>query len=104
MDIKQLSSSDLPGIDEAKFAEWKSLRTKADRDVNIAFVLGCVAGALSPLLDPDWLGLVALIVFVIAEIALYRATHKRLRQLARELKMTDRLKALERGKPKAADL
>jgi len=45
-----------------------------------------------------------LIVFVIAEIALYRATHKRLRQLAGELGMSDRLKALERGKPKAAGL
>jgi len=104
MDIKKLSSSDFPGIDEAKFSEWKSLRIKADRDVNIAFVLGCIAGILSPLIDPDRLGLVVLGVFVIAEIGLYRATHRRLRRLARELKMSDRLKDLERGKPKAAEL
>jgi hypothetical protein len=104
MDIKQLSSSDFPGIDEAKFSEWKSLRIKADRDVNIAFVLGCIAGVLSPLINPDRLGLAALAVFVMAEFVIYRATHKRLRRLAGELRMSDRLKALERGAPKAAEL
>jgi len=99
MDIKRLSSSDLPGIDKARFNEWKSLRIKADRDVNIAVAVWCAAGVLSPLIKPSGLGLAALAAFAIAEIGLYRATHGRLRRLAGELRMSERLKALERGQP-----
>ncbi len=96
MNVKRLVASDFPGIDAAKFDEWKSLRIKADRDVNIAVAVWCAAGVLSPLIKPSGLGLAALAAFAIAEIGLYRATHGRLRRLSKELGMPDRLKALER--------
>jgi hypothetical protein len=38
--IKELTASDFPGIDEAKFNEWKALKIKKNRERRIAFYIG----------------------------------------------------------------
>ena len=40
MNIKELTASDFPGIDEAKFNEWKALKIKKNRERRIVFYIG----------------------------------------------------------------
>jgi len=105
--IKDLTVSDFPGIDEAKFNEWKALKIKRNREQRIVFYIG--GGILLILLilslltaNPMFL-LIFLILFMIDDLGLilyliYRRRYKHLRQLGKELKMSKRLRAKKEGR------
>jgi cobalamin biosynthesis protein CobD/CbiB len=107
MNVKNLTASDFPGIDEAKFNEWKALKIKRNREQRIVFYIG--AGILLILLilslltaNPKLL-LIFLILFIIDDWAgliflSYRRRYKHLRQIGKELKMSDRLRAKKQGR------
>lgn len=104
--IGDLTASDFPGIDEAKFNEWKALKIKKNREQRIVFYIG--VGILLILLilslltaNPIFL-LIFLILFIIDDvliflILIYRRRYKHLRQLGKELKMSGRLRAKKKG-------
>ena len=106
MDVKNLTASDFRGIDEAKFNEWKALKIKRNREQRIVFYIG--VGILLILLilslltaKPTFL-LIFLIFFIIDDWAAliyvsYRRRYKHLRQLGKELKMSERLRAKKKG-------
>jgi len=107
MNIKELTASDFPGIDEAKFNEWKALKIKRNREQRIVFYIG--VGILLILLilslltaKPTFL-LIFLIFLIIDDWAVLiyiscRRRYKHLRQLGKELKMSDRLRAKKEGR------
>ena len=104
--LKDLNASDFPGIDEAKFNEWKALRLKMSRERRIVFYIG--VGILIVLLivslltaHPELL-LIFLIFLIIDDWAVliylsYRKRYRPVRQLGKELKMSARLKARRKG-------
>lgn len=102
--IEDLAASDFPGIDEAKFNEWKALKIKKEREQRIVLSIG--VGILLILTVLTGKPLYALIavglfmgLFVIEEAYLvYRLRYRRLRQLGEELKMSGRLKAKRKGR------
>ena len=102
MNVKNLSASDFPGIDEAKFNEWKTLKIKRNREQRIVFYIG--VGILLILLilslltaNPIFL-LIFLIVLIFDDIIVfYRRRYRHLRQLGKELKMSERLRAKKKG-------
>lgn len=106
MNIKELKASDFPGIDEAKFNEWKALKIKRNREQGIVFLIGVVILLilliLSLLTANPKLLLLFLIFFIIDDWAgliflSYRRRYKHLRQLGKELKMSERLRAQKKG-------
>ena len=104
--IKDLAVSDFPGIDEAKFNEWKALKIKRKRVLRIVFYIGAgislILLILSLLTANPELPLIFLIFVIIDDWAAliylsYRKRYRRLRQLGKELKMSARLRAKKRG-------
>jgi Flp pilus assembly protein TadB len=107
MNIKELAVSDFPGIDEAKFNEWKALKIKRNREQRIVFYIGVgillILLILSLLTANPKLLLIFLILFIIDDWAgltylSYRRRYKHLRQLGKELKMSKRLRAKKEGR------
>jgi len=107
MDVKNLTASDFPGIDEAKFNEWKALKIKRNREQRIVFYIGVgillILLILSLLTANPKLLLIFLIFLIIDDWAAliyvsYRRRYKHLRQLGKELKMSDRLRANKEGR------
>lgn len=107
MNVKNLTASDFPGIDEAKFNEWKALKIKRNREQRIVFYIGVgillILLILSLLTANPKLLLIFLILFIIDDWAglvfiSYRRRYKHLRQLSKELKMSERLKAKKEGR------
>jgi len=104
MNIKELSASDFPGIDEAKFNEWKALKIKRNREQRIILYIGVgILLILSILTAKPIFALIYLIVFMILFIIddiyiIYRIRNKRVRQLGKELKMSERLRAKKEGR------
>jgi len=102
VEIGDLTASDFPGIDEAKFNKWKALKIKRNREQRIVFYIG--AGILLILLilslltaKPIFL-LIFLILFMLDDIyVLCRRRYRHLRQLGKELKMSDRMRAKKKG-------
>lgn len=101
--IGDLSASDFPGIDEAKFDEWKALKIKKNREQRIVLSIGVgillILSVLTakPLFLLIYAGLF-MSMFIIEEVyIIYRIRYKRLRQLGKELKMSARLKAKRKG-------
>ncbi len=101
--IGDLAASDFPGIDEAKFNEWKALKIKKNREQRIALFIGAgiliILSALTakPIFVLIYLALF-MILFIIEDIYIvYRIRYKRLRRLGEELKMSARLKAKKKG-------
>lgn len=106
MNVKNLTAYDFPGIDEAKFNEWEALKIKRNREQRIVFYIG--VGILLILLilslltaNPNLL-LIFLILFIIDDwagliILSYRRRYKHLRQLGKELKISERLRAKKKG-------
>jgi hypothetical protein len=105
--IKDLTVSDFPGVDEAKFNEWKALKIKRNREQRIVFYIG--VGILLILLilsvltgKPIFLLIylsLFLSLFIIDDVyIIYRRRYKHLRQLGKELKMSARLRAKKKGK------
>jgi len=103
MNVKDFTASDFPGIDEAKFNEWKALKIKRNREQRIVFYIG--VGTLLILLilslltaKPIFL-LIFLIVLIYDDIIVfYSRRYRHLRQLVKELKMSARLRAKKKGK------
>ena len=98
--IRNLTVSDFPGIDEAKFNEWKALHIKDNREQRIVSYIAIAIGYILTHLffKSFYTFLIFLTIFVIAGYGFYRAKNKRLRQLGKELKMSDRLWAKKKGR------
>lgn len=101
--IGDLRASDFPGIDEAKFNEWKALRIKRNRERRIVFYVGVgillILGVVSVLTAKPLFLLIFLIFLVYDDIyVVYSRRYRHLRQLGRELKMSARLKAKKKGR------
>jgi Flp pilus assembly protein TadB len=100
--IGELMASDFPGIDEAKFNEWKALKIKRNRERRIVFYIGIgillVLGVVSILTAKPVFLLVFLILLIFDDlIVFHRRRYRHLRQLGKELKMSDRLRAKKQG-------
>ncbi len=98
--IRDLTASDFPGIDEAKFIEWKALRIKRNREQRIVFYVGIgillILGVVSVLTAKP---LFLLIFLVYDDIyVVYSRRYRHLRQLGKELKMSARFKAKKKGR------
>lgn len=72
MNVRTLEVADFPGIDRAKFEEWKALKAKENRSAALAMLAGLGAW--------KWF-----------------EESKRMRQLARELDMRKRLRCKRKG-------
>ncbi len=99
--IGDLTASDFPGIDEAKFNEWKALKIKKNRERRIVFYIGIgislILIILSVLTGKAFFLLIFLILFCDDIYVFYRRRYRHLRQLDKELKMSDRLRAKKKG-------
>jgi Flp pilus assembly protein TadB len=100
--IGDLTASDFPGIDEAKFNEWKALKIKRNREQRVVFYIGVgillILSVVSVLTAKPIFLLIFLILFIIDDVyVIYRRRYKHLRQLGKELKMSDRLRAKKKG-------
>jgi Flp pilus assembly protein TadB len=99
MNIKKLAASDFPGIDEAKFNEWKALRRKTNREyyigacifLAIIFILWLLAGFESHVS-------IIVLVFFLALNGFYSIRSKRVRQLKEDLKISERWQAKKEGR------
>jgi hypothetical protein len=100
--IKDLTVSDFPGVDEAKFNEWKALKIKRSREQRIVFYIG--VGILLILLILSVLTgkpifLLIFPIFLFDDVyVIYRRRYRHLRQLGEELKMSERLRAKKKGR------
>jgi Flp pilus assembly protein TadB len=102
VNIEELRASDFPGIDEAKFNEWKGLKIKRNREQRIVFFWGVgilfILLILSLLTAKPIFLLIFLILLIIDDVyVIYRRRYKHLRQLGKELKMSERLTARKKG-------
>ena len=97
MRLQDLSASDFPGIDQAKFEEWKSLQMRANRLpwLGLAIMVGVAVFSI-PLIGGGigWmLPVVAYFAFMLPNVS----RGNRLRHLTSELGMKERLKAKRQG-------
>jgi len=101
MNINELTASDFPGIDEAKFNEWKALKIKRNREQRIVFYIGVgillILSVVSVLTAKPIFMLIFLILLCDDIYVFYRRRYRHLRQLDKELKMSDRLRAKKKG-------
>jgi Flp pilus assembly protein TadB len=99
MKIKNLTASDFPGIDEAKFNEWKALRRKTNREYNMgACILLAIIFILCLLPGIErYISKIVLVLFL-ALMWFYSVRSKRVRQLKEELKISERLRAKKEGR------
>jgi len=102
MNIEELTASDFPGIDEAKFNEWKALKIKRSRTWRIVcyiaagiFLISCVVSVLTA--RPIFLLIFFIPLLLDDLIVFYRRKYRRLRRLGEELKMSARLRAKKNG-------
>jgi Flp pilus assembly protein TadB len=104
--IADLVASDFPGIDEAKFNEWKALKIKRNREQRIVLYIGVgillILSVVSLLTANPELLLIFLIFVIIDDWAVliyifYRRRYRPLRQLGKEIKMSARLRAKKKG-------
>jgi len=101
--IKDLTISDFPGIDEAKFNEWKALKIKRNREQRIVFYIGVgillILSILSILTAKPIFLLIFLILLIFDDVyVIYRRRYRHLRQLGQELKMSELLRAKKEGR------
>lgn len=106
LDIKKLTASDFPGIDEAKFNEWKALKIKKNREQSIVFYIGAgiliILSVVSVLTAKSIFPLIFWVFFIFVIfgdliIIFNRRRHRHFRQLGEELKMPARLRARKKG-------
>jgi hypothetical protein len=99
LNIKNLTGADFPGIDYAKFNEWKALKLRSDREQRIVSYIAIGIWLIGSLLFTESkYPSIFIITFMIVGYGVYRAKTKRLRQLGKELKMSDRLWAKKKGR------
>lgn len=99
--IGDLSASDFPGIDEARFLEWKALKIKKNREQKIAIYITAgtllILSVVSVLTAKPIFLLIFLILLIGDDIYIvHHRRYRRLRQLGKELRMSARLKAKKR--------
>jgi len=96
-----LTASDFPGIDRAKFDEWKSLKIKRNSEQRTVLYIGVgillILGVLSVLTAKPYFLLIFLVLLFDDLFVFHRRRSRRLRQLGEELKMSDRLRAKRKG-------
>ena len=106
MKIMELNASDFPGIDVAKFNEWKALKIKKNHERRIYFYIGIVIllilAIVSILIAKPIFMLIIPILFLIECVDLFffhrrRRRNRHLGQLGEELKMNARLRAKKKG-------
>jgi len=100
--IGDLTASDFPGIDEAKFNEWKALKIEKNRERRIVFYIGVgillILSVVSVLTAKPLFLLIFLPLLIIEDLILfYRRRYRHLRQLGEQLKMSARLRAKKKG-------
>jgi Flp pilus assembly protein TadB len=100
--IKKLAASDFPGIDEAKFNEWKTLKIKKNREQRIVFYIGAgillVLSVVSVLTaKPIFLSIFLIFLMFDDIYVINRRRYRHLRQLDKELRISDRLRAKKKG-------
>jgi Flp pilus assembly protein TadB len=100
--IGDLTASDFPGIDEAKFNEWKALKIKKNRERRIALYIGggilLILSVVSVLTAKPIFLLIFLILLISDDLIVFsRRRYRHLRRLGEELKMSARLRAKKRG-------
>jgi len=100
--IGELTASDFPGIDEAKFNEWKALKIKKNREQTIVFYIGAgillILSVVSVLTAKPIFLLIFLVLFIFDDVyVVYHRRYRHLRQLGKELKMSDRLRAKKKS-------
>jgi Flp pilus assembly protein TadB len=102
--IGDLAASDFPGIDAAKFNEWKALKIRRDRERRIVLYAGLgiflILSVLSVLTaKPIFLWVFLVLIFLVFEdlIFMYRRRYRHLRRLGEELQMSARLRAKKKG-------
>lgn len=99
MKIKNLTAADFPSIDDAKFNEWKALQVKDNREQRIVSYIAIGIWFIWTLLTTKFIyPLIYIIIFIIVGYAFYRVKNKHLRQLGKELKMSDRMWAKKKGR------
>jgi hypothetical protein len=98
LDIKKLTASDFPGIDEAKFNEWKALNIRANREHQIIWYIAIGIWFISVFLISGPYPSIALFIFLIMEYGFYLIRNRHMRELGKELKMSDRLWAKKKGR------
>lgn len=93
--IEDLTPYDFPGIDEAKFNEWKSLRLRTNREYWIGAGIFIVLLIMTSSLRPEFTIGVWVLFLIFARVNTFRTS--RMGQLGRELDMKKRLKARKLG-------
>ncbi len=110
--FKDLTASDFPGIDEAKFNEWKALGLRNKRRARIAAWASLPTALILSLIarsrewtwqgwDVDWLQvylMLCIAVFVFGYGAYFDITTRSWRRLSKGLKMAARLRAKKEGR------
>ena len=99
MNIKNLTAADFPGIDEAKFNEWKALHIKLNREhIFFSFIMLAI-WFISILLIPGHVYLSVSLLLCAIAIYIFDLARggNRVRQLKKELKMSDRIWAKKKG-------
>src|SRR5512143_3615618 len=110
MNIGKLVASDFPGIDKAKFNEWKALHLEFTRRLRIVSYFALPIGLiLYPIIRGkewtlrgiiiDWSAVLLVIgsIFIVGSGFYLRPINRRFRQLDSELKMSARLRAKQKG-------
>jgi len=99
--IGDLTASDFPGIDAAKFNEWKALKVKKNREQRIVLFIGAgillILSIVSVLTSRPYFLLIFLVLLIDDLFVLYRRRYRHLRRLGDELKMSERLRARRKG-------
>jgi len=99
--IGDLIASDFPGIDEAKFDEWKTLKIKRNHEQRTVLYIGVgillILSVLSILTAKPYFLLIFLVLLLDDLFVFYRRRSRRLRQLGEEIRMSDRLRAKRKG-------
>ncbi len=102
VNVEDLSASDFPGIDEAKFNEWKALKVKKDRERRIVLYIWIgslvILGVVSALTARPIVLLIFLPLLAIDDLIFFsRRRYRHLRRLEEELGMSARLRGKKQG-------
>jgi len=97
-DLKKLGASDFPGIDETTFNEWKALKLRTNRAQQIVSLIAIGIWFISTLQIAGYYPSICFVIFMIPGYVFFRVKNKRLRQLEKGLKISDRLWAKKKGR------
>jgi hypothetical protein len=93
--IEDLTAYDFPGIDEAKFNEWKALRLRTNREYWIGACIFIALMVITSSFGAEFTMGVLVLFLVFARVNTFRTS--RMGELGRELDMKRRLRAKRLG-------